>query len=169
MSDAETTQEEVVDDPNAIKPMIFQSKFKGNHTIVMRSTTWDVIPGLQRPKLVPQLVATFGGPQRLFNSTLAMKENHWSQEDHDAIVTWLFEHPRYMLDFFPGPKQQENIPEKYRNIRRKDSGPRTCTQIFIEGDDISRCPEPVTAGRAYCKTHDPDRQVITKGLGTTVG
>lgn len=150
--------------------MIFQSKYKGNHTIVMRSTTYEQIPGLQRSRLVPQVVATFGGPQRLFNSELAKRDNNWSQETHDELVTWLFEHKRYMLDFFPAPGWGDRVPEKYRNIRRKDSGPRTCTQIEIQGDDIIRCPEPVTAGRVYCKLHDPDQQVRTVGkLGTTVG
>ena len=147
--------------------MIFQSKFKGNHTIVMRSTTYEQIPGLQRSRVVPQLVATFSGPQRLFNSEQAKRENAWSDEDHDAIVEWLFNHPKYMLDFFPAPKQE--VPEQYQNIRKPTQGPRTCTFIEIEGDDIIRCPEPVTAGRVFCKDHDPDRQVISKGIGTTVG
>ena len=150
--------------------MIFQSKYKGNHTIVVRSTSYEVIPGLQRAKLVPQLVATFGGPQRLFNSEKAMKDNAWSQEDHDTVVDWLFNHPRYMLDFFPAPGQQDSVPEEYRNIRRTDAGPRICTSIEIVGDDIIRCPEPVTAGRKYCALHDPDQQQrVVGGRGSTVG
>ena len=150
--------------------MIFQSKYKGNHTIIMRSTTYEPLPGLQRTRVVPQVVATFGGPDRLFNSEKAKEENGWTQETHDELVDWLFNHKRYMLDFFPAPGQMENVPEEYRNIRRKAQGPTICTQIEIEGDDIIRCPEPVTAGRLYCKTHDPDQQVRkVGGIGTTVG
>lgn len=147
--------------------MIFQSKYKGNHTIVMSSATYEQIPGLQRAKLVPQVVATFGGPQRLFDSEKAKKENAWTQETHDAMVDWLFNHPRYMLDFFPAPRQE--VPEEYANIRKPEQGPRICEQFEFVDNDIIRCPEPVTAGRNYCADHDPDKQVIRKGIGTTVG
>lgn len=147
--------------------MIFQSKYKGNHTIVMRSTGYEIIPGLQRPKLVPQIVATFGGPDRLFDSERAKQELGWSQEDHDALVEWLFNHPRYMLDFFPAPRQE--VPEQYANIRKPAQGPMICEQFEIIDNEFVRCPELATAGRHYCKTHDPDRQVIIggKGLSTT--
>lgn len=147
--------------------MIFQSKYKGDHTIVMRSTTWESIPGLQRPKLVPQIVAKFSGPQRLFDSERAMKENNWSQEDHDALVRWLFEHPRYMLDFFPAPNQE--VPEEFAGIRKAQSGPRFCQQIEFVDNDIVRCSELATAGRDYCAEHDPETPRIRKGIGTTVG
>lgn len=156
--------------------MIFQSRYK-QHTIVMRSATYEQIPGLQRAKLVPQVVATFTGPQRLFNSETAQRENGWSDETRKELEDWLFNHPKYMIDFFVAPG--ETIPEEYAELsqRKAPPKPRICESFQIVDNDIIRCPNPVTAGRNFCKEHDGSEQKRLIGTGgsgdvglpTTVG
>lgn len=156
--------------------MIFQSRYR-QHTIVMRSATYEQVPGLQRSKLVPQIVATFTGPQRLFDSVAAQRQNAWSDEDRIAMEDWLFNHPKYMIDFFVGPG--EEIPEEYQELSQRKAPPKPliCEKFEIVDNDIIRCPEPVSAGRHFCKLHDGSEQQILKGasgsgdvgLATTVG
>jgi len=144
--------------------MIFQSRYK-QHTIVMRSATYEQIPGLQRAKLVPQIVATFTGNQRLFNSETAQRENAWSDEDRLAMEDWLFNHPKYMIDFFVAPGQE--IPEQYKEqtYRREPEKPRICERFEFVDNDIIRCPNPVSAGRNFCAEHDGSKQTILQGSG----
>lgn len=144
--------------------MIFQSRYR-QHTIVMRSATYEAIPGLQRAKLIPQLVATFTGPQRLFDSVQQQRQNAWSDEDRIAMEDWLFNHPKYMIDFFVAPG--ETIPEEYQEVsqRKAPPKPRICEKFEIVDNDIIRCPEPVTAGRNFCKAHDGSEQQIMRGAG----
>lgn len=156
--------------------MIFQSRYK-QHTIVMRSATYEQIPGLQRSKLVPQVVAIFTGPQRLFDSVAAQRTNAWSDETRKELEDWLFNHPKYMIDFFVAPG--EAIPEEYQELsqRKAPVRPRICEHFEIVDNDIIRCPEPVTAGRNFCKLHDGSEQQKrvgqagsgNVGLPTTVG
>jgi len=144
--------------------MIFQSRYR-QHTIVMRSATYEPLPGVQRSKLVPQIVATFTGPQRLFDSLQQQRQNNWSDEDRIALEDWLFNHPKYMIDFFVAPGQ--DIPEEYQELSQRKSPPkaRICEKFEIIDNDIIRCPEPVTAGRNYCRAHDGSEQQILKGAG----
>lgn len=142
--------------------MIFQSRYR-NHTIVMRSATYEVIPGLQRSRLVPQIVAQFTGPQRLFDSEAAARTNNWSDEEHKELVDWLFNHPKYKLDFFVAPGL--TIPDEYKDIKPEKQGPRICEKFEIVDNDIIRCPEPVTAGRNFCKLHDGSEQEKLVGSG----
>lgn len=137
--------------------MIFQSRYR-QHTIVMRSAVYEPIPGLQRSKLVPQIVATFEGPQRLFDSRKAQATNGWSEEEHDEMVDWLFKHPTYMVDIFAAPG--EEIPEEYKELssRKAPPKPMICEKFEIIDNDIIRCPEPVTAGSNFCKLHDGSEQ-----------
>jgi hypothetical protein len=144
--------------------MIFQSRYR-QHTIVMRSATYEPIPGMQRSKLIPQIVATFTGPQRLFDSEQQQRQNVWSDEDRIAMEDWLFNHPKYMIDFFVAPGQ--DIPEEYQELsqRKAPLKARICEKFEIIDNDIIRCPEPVTAGRNFCKAHDGSEQQILKGEG----
>lgn len=144
--------------------MIFQSKYRG-HMIVMRSATYEQVPGLQRSKLVPQLVAKFEGPQRLFNSRAVQAAENWSEEDHDAMVDWLFNHPLYMVEFFVAPG--EKIPDEYAKLSERKAPPKPliCERFEIIDNDIIRCPNPVTAGRSYCKEHDDSEQKHIVGAG----
>ena len=156
--------------------MIFQSRYK-THTIVMRSAEYVPLPGLQRSKLVPQAVASFVGPQRLFNTEAAVRDGTLRAEDEQPLIDWLFNHPKYMIDFFVAPG--EEIPEEYKELsaRKAPPKPRICEHIEIVDNDIIRCPEPVTAGRNYCKLHDGSEQkhIVGKsgsgdvGLATTKG
>lgn len=156
--------------------MIFQSRYK-QHTIVMRSATYEPIPGLQRARLVPQAVATFTGPQRLFDTEAAVRTGVLRADDEQPLIDWLFNHPKYMIDFFVAPGQ--TIPEEYKELseRKAPPKPRICEYFEIVDNDIIRCPEGVTAGRNFCKLHDGSEQkkiVGTAGSGnvglpTTVG
>lgn len=144
--------------------MIFQSRYK-NHLIVMRSATYEQIPGLQKSRLVPQVVANFTGPQRLFDSTSAKRQNAWSDETEQELIDWLFNHPKYMIDFFVAPGQ--DIPDEYKELssRRAPERPRICESFDIVDNDIIRCPNPVTAGRSFCKDHDGSEQKKLVGSG----
>lgn len=145
--------------------MIFQSKYK-QHTIVMRSATYEQVPGLQRSRLVPQIVATFTGPQRLFNSEVARRENTWSEEEEQQLIDWLFNHPKYMIDFFVAPGQE--IPEEYQELSRRKAPekPRICEHFEIIDNDIIRCPNGVAPGSdKYCGEHDGSEQVRIQGAG----
>lgn len=151
--------------------MIFQSKFR-NHTIVIRPATFEPIaPGRVRP--VPQIVAKFRGPQRLFNLESAAQENHWDAETKEIVLDWLLSHPKFYIDFFPGPMQQ--IPEdKMHLVKRKPrAAKKLCADLkYGEVDgaiSIVQCQNEAAAGRDYCAEHDPELNNIKSGLGTTAG
>lgn len=147
--------------------MIFQSKFR-NHQIVIRPTTFEYFPGIGK-KLVRGLSAKFAGPQRLFDPEFAAKENQWTDEEREHVENWLFEHPKFMVDFFPAPGQQ--IPEERQETtkRKPRAVSRRCTAIGYENGQLIQCDQEATAGRDFCHKHDPGTQTIKKGLGTTVG
>jgi hypothetical protein len=150
--------------------MHFQSRYR-QHTIVMRSATYEPLPGMQRSRLIPQIVATFTGPQRLFDSVKAQRENNWTDEERVELEAWLFNHPKYMIDFFVAPG--ETIPEEYReqSERKAPPKPRICERFEIIDNDIIRCPEPCTAGSNFCKAHDGSEQqkIVGKGGSGDVG
>lgn len=137
--------------------MIFQSRYR-NFSVVVRSATYETIPGMQRSRLVPQLVARFLGPQRLFDSKKVAREENWSEEEEAEVVDWLFNHPTYMVDIFVAPG--EDIPEEYQELSARKSPPKAyiCEKFEIVDNDIIRCPEPVTAGSKFCKLHDGSEQ-----------
>lgn len=151
--------------------MIFQSRYR-NHMIVIRPATFDVLaPGRVRP--VPQIAAKFRGPQRLFDLDKSAAEAGWDDETKNWVLEHLLSHPKFYIDFFPGPKQQ--IPEdKQHLVQRKPRAARRLCQNFEYGDvdgemTIIQCRNEAAAGRDYCAEHDPELNNIKSGLGTTAG
>lgn len=146
--------------------MKFQSKYR-NHSIVVRSATFEHIPGAGR-RPIPGLVAKFRGPQRIFDPDQAAREYAWKPGEKEIVEDWLLNHPKFMIDFFPAPGEQ--IPEeKEELVQRKPAAQlRRCQKVGVENGEVVQCPLEATAGRDFCHDHDPENAQIIKGPATTI-
>lgn len=165
---SKTATEAVAEAPaKKMPPLRLQSKFK-KHRIMIKPTRRIFHPTLGI-EVIPGISVLFEGPQRIFDSEYAQEKYGWDDETRDMIERKLVKHKGFMGDYYPAPLS--TVPEHLTEIARirPPAAKRYCDEFaWVEGT-LKQCPNEAMAGNRKCHVHDPDRQRITHGGGTTIG
>jgi len=144
--------------------VIFQSRFN-KHTFVVRPTrvAIDPVHGVRTP--LPGLIAEFDRFTRLFDSEDAQQKHGWSDEERVAVEDWLLGNKAFGKDIFLAPGELQKLDEAtVAKMRVKPAVKvRRCIDLRIVKGQVFQCDQEATAGRDYCKAHDPQEPRIVKG------
>lgn len=145
--------------------MIFQSKYV-NYAMMVRKSYWKISPDGEK-ELVPGLIATFSGPQRLFDSEKAQEQFDWSDADRKRVETKIVKSKRYGTTIFPAFGQE--LPAYLAKVARWKQPEKKlrCQYIWTEDGQMNQCSEEPTAGREFCVDHDPQQTQIIRGALTS--
>jgi hypothetical protein len=144
-----------------------QSRFR-NHAVQIVATrrVFHVGGGVEP---VPGVAARFVGPQRIFDSVAAAKEWGWSEETRDKVERALVSKPEFMTDYFPAPMSP--LPEHllaFARVRPPELRKKCEAFGYDERGNLTQCVAEHQAGSRFCYEHDPERDRILKGGGTTL-
>jgi len=148
--------------------MKFQTKRDNTVYVVVPKTSTYNIQGMKI--LTGQgLRAEFGGRHNIWDSEIAQKRKGWSDEDRIRVEKYLLNHRSFGHGLYLAFGEQ--IPEYLQDEFTVQTTEHysNCEKFWVDGDlgEIVQCPNKVIKGLRFCAEHDPDKEHIFKGIGTT--